>query len=242
MPLPFHHRRTHMPTRLAPLLMMLMAGVTTSGCTSFATVRSARVHPGSSLTLQGSISSPPGDDVGWFYSLECAEGCDHSVLSPDVSWTYGSVEDSPYSIGVGVNGFLFPYVDVYSQIGGDTARAFGVGARLGVPVTGWGNHQVYARVDVPMENGARLLWNPALFAHFGNSPNGENPGHFFALVNGLGLEQPGARATWVPAVALVVGRGERESYGNRHTFTTVFGTASLSVTLHRRRSAPQPER
>jgi hypothetical protein len=226
-----------MHTRLAPILTMLVLAAAAAGCTSFATVRSARVLPGSSVTVQGSITTPPGDDVAWFYSLDCTAACDHAIVSPDVSWTYGTVDAHPYSLGVGVNGFLFPYVDVYTQLNADSARAFGVGARLGVPLLGWSHHQVYGRLDIPMANGRRLLWNPGLFAHFGNSPNGENPGHFFALVNGVGLEQAGERATWVPAVAVVVARGQRESYGlTEGPFTTVFGAASLSVTFHRRRS------
>ena len=120
-----------------------------------------------------------------------------------------------------------------------SARAFGVGAKLGVPLVGWSNHQVYARYDIPLRDGSRLLWNPGLFAHFGNSPNGENPGHFLAMVQAVGLEHRGERRTMVPAVALVVGQGRRESYDTSEgPFTTVFGVATLSVTFHRRRSAP----
>jgi hypothetical protein len=220
-------------------LAVLALGLAAAGCTSFATVRSARVHPGASVTLQGSLSSPPGDEAGWFWSLDCSVDCSHSVVALDASWTYGWAGEKPYSLGLGVNGFLFPYVEGYAQLNGDTAHAFGVGARIGLPLIGWSNHQVYARYDLPLASGTRVLINPGLFLHAGNSPNGQNPGHFLAFVQGVGVEHRGERRTVVPAVALIVGRGERDSYGQGDgPFTTVFGTASLSVTFHRRRPAP----
>jgi hypothetical protein len=231
-----------MHTRLASLTVLAL-GLAATGCTSFATVRSAQVHPGSSSTFQASITSPTGDGVGWFYGLDCSSDCSHSVAALDAAFTYGWAGEKPYTLGFGVNGLLFPYVEAYTQLSGDSARAFGVGARLGVgqPVLGWGNHQVYARYDIPLAGGTRVLWNPGVFLHAGNSPNGANPGHFLALVQGVGVEHRRERSTIVPAVALIVGRGDRQSAAEEDDgpFTAVFGAASVSITFHRPRSAPR---
>ena len=220
-------------------LTVLAFGLAATGCTSFATVRSARVHPGSSATFQASATSPTGDGVGWFYGLDCSSACSRSVAALDAGFTYGWAGEHPSTLGFGVNGILFPYVEGYTQLSGDSARAFGVGARLGVgqPVLGWGNHQVYARYDIPLAGGTRVLWNPGLYLHAGNSPNGDNPGHFLALVQGVGVEHRRERSTIVPAVALVVGRGDRQSAADEEEgpFTAVFGAASVSITFHRPR-------
>lgn len=228
-----------MPARLAPLAILLL-GATMAGCTSFATVRSAQVQPGSSLTLQGSVSSPPGDEAAWFWTLDCASDCDHSVASVEAGYAYGWTGENPYTLGVGVNGLLFPYVEGYAQLNGDSARAWGVGARLGIPAAGWSNHQVYGRYDLVLANGTRVLVNPGVFLHVGNSPNGENPGHFLALAQGVGLEHRGERTTLVPAITLVAGRGRRSRDGDPVDFTTVFAAASLGITFHRRRPPPPP--
>jgi hypothetical protein len=227
-----------MHARLASLAILLL-GALASGCTSFATVRPARVQPGGAFIVQGSITTPPGEEAGWFWSVDCAVACNGPVVAVDAAYTYGWTGARSYALGVGVNGGMVPYVEAYAQLGGDTARAYGLGARIGIPAFGWASHQLYARYDVPLAGGTRLLLNPGVFLHAGNSPNGENPGHFVALVPAIGVEHRGARRTTVPAVALVVGRGERESYGRPvRPFTAVFAAASVSVTFHRPRSAP----
>jgi hypothetical protein len=102
---------------------------------------------------------------------------------------------------------------------------------VGIPAFGWSNHQLYARYDARLPDGRRVLLNPGVFLHVGNSPNGRDPGHFVGLVQAVGLERRGERTT-IPALALVIGRGERESYGVREgPFTTAFGMLSISVTL-----------
>ena len=206
-----------------------------SGCTSFATVRSAEVHRGPSAMLQTSASTPPGDEAGWFWSFDCAERCNHPVVGGDVGFTYGWPGASgagAFALGVGVSG-MHPYVDGYLQLAGGS-QPFGVGARFGPPVTSWREHQLYARYDV-RTGGSRLLLNPALFIHEGRSPNGENPGTFVGFVQGIGLLHEGERVSWTPAVALVAGRAQRTSYGQRHgPVWSMFGAASLGVTFHQR--------
>jgi hypothetical protein len=98
-------------------------------------------------------------------------------------------------------------------------------------------HQLYGRYDVPLGRSARLLLNPALLVQHGRAPNGENPGSFIALVQGVGLLIEEERVSFTPAVALVAGRADRNSYGRQYGSTAaVFGTASLGITVHRRRA------
>lgn len=207
-----------------------------TGCTSFATVRSAEVHRGPSASMQASISTRPGDVAGWFWSFDCPQSCDHQVPGGDVGLTYGWPRRDgagAFALAVGVSG-VHPYVDGYVQLASGR-RPFGVGARLGPPVTSWREHQLYARYDMRLGGGRRLLVNPALFIHEGRAPNGESPGSFVGFVQGVGLLHEGAYVSWTPAVALVMGRAQRTSYGQQYgPVWSMFGTASLGVTLHRR--------
>lgn len=218
-------------------LAVLLLGAAGAGCTSFATVRSAQVHPGSSFTMQGSLTTPPGDETGWFWSLDCAEDCSPPIANVDALYTYGSAGERPYSLTAGVSG-LVPYVEGYKQLNAGSARPYGVGARVGLPVIGWSDHQLYGRYDVRLGDGRRLLWNPGVFLHAGRSPNGQSRGHFAAVVQAVGMEHRGPRRTVVPALALVVGQGRRRRYSDDESFTSVFGAASVSVTFHRPRTAP----
>src|SRR5690349_4614198 len=92
---------------------------------------------------------------------------------------------------------------------------FGVGAQVGLSVTRWREHQVYARYDIPSGTRRRLLLNPAAFLHEGESPNGENPGTFVGFVQGVGLLLEGTHVSWTPAATIVAGRAERRSYAQR---------------------------
>jgi len=190
------------------------------------------------VTIQASVSMPPGPETGWFWSFDCAEACDHPIAGADLGFTYGvaaGLAGRPVALGLGVNG-THPYVDGYVQLG-NGARPYGLGARVGLPITGWLEHQLYGRYDVRVGETTRLLLNPALFVHHGRAPNGESPGSFVAFVQGAGLLFEGDGVSFTPGVAVVAGRAERTSYGRRvGPVPSVFGTASLGVTLHRRRS------
>ncbi len=222
-----------LPAALGSILIVAVAG-----CTSFSTLRSAEVYAGPSVNIQASVSTPTGPVTGWFWSFDCAEMCDHPVAGVDLGFTYGvpaGLAGRPVALGLGANG-THPYVDAYVQLGKST-RPYGVGARVGLPITGWLEHQLYGRYDVRVGPTRRLLLNPALFVHHGRAPNGESPGSFVAFVQGVGLLFEGDGVSFTPGVALVAGRAERTSYGRRFgPETSVFGTASLGVTLHRRRS------
>jgi hypothetical protein len=184
--------------------------------------------------FQASASTPPGDVTAWFWSFDCAVNCDRVVVGGDVGLTYGwpSAGKAGAALGVGVNG-THPYVDGYLQLGAGR-NPFGVGARIGPPVTSWREHQLYGRFDVRLSENTRLLLNPALFIHEGRAPNGASPGSFVGFVQGVGLLMAGSRVSWTPAIALVAGRAQRKSYGQKYgPERSVFGAASLSVTLHR---------
>jgi hypothetical protein len=221
--------------------VVILAALLLLGCTSFATVRSAEVRPGPAAALHASASTRPGDVAGWFWSDDCAQACDHRVLGGDAGLTYGWPRGGgagAFALGVGLSG-THPYVDGYLQLGAGR-QPFGVGARVGPPVTSWREHQLYGRYDVRLGGTTRLLLNPALFLHEGRAPNGASPGSFVGFVQGVGLLLEGARVSWTPAVALVAGRAQRTSYGQQYgPVRSVFGTASLGVTFHQRRT---PER
>jgi hypothetical protein len=217
---------------LAAVLLAAMLPLATA-CTSFATVRSAEVRPGPSLAVQGSASTRPGDVAGWFWSYDCAQACDHPVVGGDVGVTYGwprGESAGAFALSVGLSG-THPYVDGYVQLGA-RHNPFGIGARIGPPVTNWREHQLYGRYDVRLSEATRLLLNPALFLHEGRAPNGENPGSFFGFVQGVGLLLEGEHVSWTPAIALVAGRAQRNSSGQQYgPVGSVFGAASLGVTF-----------
>jgi hypothetical protein len=101
--------------------------------------------------------------------------------------------------------------------------------------------QLYGRYDLLLRPGQRLLLSPGVVLHAGNSPNGENPGYVLGLTQGVGLELEGQTVSLIPSASVVVARGERSSYGaSQGSFVTAFGTASVAISLHRRRAAAGP--
>lgn len=209
-----------------------------TGCTTFATVRSAEPYLGPSVALQAAGSTPPGDLASWFWSFDCAEACNHPIVGGDLGVTYGwRLNDGPRAVtlGAGVNG-VSPYVEGYAQLAAGP-RPFGVGARLGLPAWSWRDHQIYARYDIPVGGESRVLLNPGVVIHEGRSPNGENTGSFLGVVQGVGLQIEGEYVSWTPAVAVVAGQSRRNRYGRRDgPVSSVFATASMGMTLHRRRA------
>lgn len=205
-----------------------------AACTSFATVRSAEVLPGVSVAAQASKTTTVGDIPGWFWSYSCVDRCEHPVVGGDAGVTYGWPRregGTALAVSVGLSG-VYPYIDLYSQLGRGR-QPFGVGARVGLPVTSWREHQVYGRYDIPLGRSTRLLLNPAVFIHEGASPNGASRGSFLAFVQGIGVLFEGERVSWTPAVALVSGRARRTRYGEESgPVRSVFGAASIGVTFH----------
>jgi hypothetical protein len=220
------------------LRLLLAAGalVPPAGCTSFGAVRSARVVPGTTVNAQLSVATPPGEDAYWFWSLDCHE-CNRPMPAVDLTvshgWT-GGPRSARFSLGAGVSG-VHPFVEGYVQAPGSEALALGAGVRLG-GLGGWGEQLLFTRVDARLGSGAWLLLNPALFHYGGNSPNGENPGSFTALVQGIGLLLEGRRVDLAPYLSAVVGRGERESYGERMpSFSSTFLIGGVGFSWHRPR-------
>lgn len=203
-------------------------------CTSFSAVRSAEVRPGFGIEAVASLSGKVGDEVGWFYSLDCAENCDRHVPALDAAVSYGwprVIGDRPIAVALGSNG-LYPYADAYVQVG-KGSLPFGVGGRAGLPVTGWAEHQLYGRLDIPLGSSTRLLFNPALFVLTGQSPNHQDKGSIVAFVQGVGLEIDAGYVAFTPAFSLVAGRVERSRYDQRDGPSSVlFPTVSLGISLH----------
>lgn len=208
-----------------------------AGCTSFGSVRSAEVEHGGSWAFQVSASSPPGDDAGWFWSFDCEANCNHAVASYDFSYMHGTTGRVPFEVGGGLNGTHL-YLQGFFQLGSGSAGRgpWGVGGRVGMPLTGWNEHQLFGRFDVNLGENTRLLLSPMLYYYGGNSPNGANPGSFVGFVQGLGLERRTGRVSVFPALSVVGGHTERRSYGESVASSwTAFATASLNIVVHPRR-------
>lgn len=216
-----------------------LAAVT--GCISFSTVRSAAVTRGLSTTIQAAVASPPGEQAMWFWSDECFR-CNSPIGGSDLALSYGfpNASGHPLALGLGLNGF-YPYAEGYLQLGSSPNRPFGMGARLGLPLSTWKNHQVYARLDIPLDSAVVLLWNPGLVYHAGNSPNGENPGAFVGFVQGVGVQLGTGSGVFTPSAALVIGRAHHRSGPELHgPEIRAFATAALSVTLGRKPLTKDP--
>lgn len=203
-------------------------------CTTFGAVNSADVRPGTSAEARISGSSPPGDAAAWFWSYGCASNCDRVIPSAEVSVKWGfELEGSERrgEVGVGASGVVYPYLHGFLQLRtGD--RPYGVGAQIGIPVTSWHEHSVFGRVDIPLNERSRLLLNPRIFVHTGNSPNGANPGTFAAFVQGVGFEHRSGRWSVIPAISTVFGHARRASYRRRTSASTVFLVGSLGIRLN----------
>lgn len=222
------------------ITVLLAAVALLSGCT-LSTVRSAEVYPGLSLSAQASAMSPPGADAYWFWAYDCHR-CNEWVPGLYAEMTLGKVSadgSGAHEFSAGLDAFA-PFVGAYRQLGKSERSAYGIGGRLGLPLVSWTTSQVYGRYDRILRPGQRLLVNPAVLLHWGNSPNGENPGYFVGLVQGVGLEEEGDGASFIPAVSVGLLHGARSSYSLPEvSFTTAFATASIAVVLHRKR-APAP--
>ena len=219
-------------------ILLLGTLVVLGACTSFSSVRSAEVHRGPAIALQGTFATAPGDDAAWFWGLDCSSDCNRALASFDGGVTFGSASGrTPYSVGAGFSGLLYPYLEGYTQLNRAGQNPWGAGVRVGVPLHSWTEHQLFARFDRPLGDGQRLLLNPTVFLHAGKSPNGANPGHMLAFVPGVGVLFEGETMSFIPALSVGVGRGERRRFSNGEggPFTTVFGTASMSVVVHRKR-------
>ncbi len=152
-------------------------------------------------------------------------------------FAYGArpLNGSPYALGFGVSG-PWPFLEGYWQFGKSAQHPFGVGARAGIPVGGWSEHQIYGRTDFLLDKDTRVLWNPSVIYHVGRNSDGTSSGSFIGLVQGIGLERDFGSIALIPSAALVVGHGQRttlnQSYGPE---TRAFATAALSMTFGGRR-------
>ena len=215
-------RRLRCRAGAAFLVPLLFAA---GGCASFAPVQSAQVTPGTRIDVGASLTSAPGEEAGWFWSLDCGASCDTPVFFPHLGMRLGRTPEDgsrPYEVGFGISGVM-PYADGYIQMG-DAPYPYGFGLRVGtlghlLDVTFTG------RLDVPLATGGRLVLNSSLYGLFGNSPNGANPGSFLAFVQGVGIQPaPGVMLS----VSAVAGTTHRESYGRETSGGTVFAIVGVT--------------
>ena len=213
--------------RVAPLLL---AGA----CTTFGSVRSAEVVRGPSLALQATLSIPPD---GWSATSDCATDCGLLMPGGDASVTLGTAAGStPVSVGAGISGVI-PYLEGYAQLNRAGENPWGVGTRVGIPVAPWTEYQLFARFDRPLDGERRLLLTPALYLHTGHARDDRERPTLLAFSQGVGLMYRRADYSVTPSVSLIAGRGERPgSTGQNERYTTVFGTASINVVFHNRRT------
>jgi hypothetical protein len=189
--------------------------------------------PGPSVAFQASASTPTGESASWFWSYDCYR-CNRPAFAGDIGFSYGVRRADgarPLELGLGITG-IRPYVDGYLQLDGGRTP-YGVGFRV-APSGTWSQYQLYGRYDILLRDNRKLLLNPSAFLITGDSPNGANDASFLAFVQGIGMLFEGERTSLTPAIAIVAGWSDREPDGG--SGAAVFGTASLAVTFHRRRS------
>lgn len=222
-----HRRANPFEGLLATVLLLISVS-----CTSFATVRSAVVVPGISANLQSSVAANPGDLAGWFWDVDRTQKCGHAIPSTDLGFAMGQRPRGamPYAVSLGLSG-TFPYADAYVQLRDAASFPAGIGARIAPPVQGWYEGQVYGRMDIPLSDRTRLLWNPGVFYHGGHSPNHQSTGSFRAVVQSIGLQFDVGHVSITPSSSIVFGRATRTSYGQVYQpETRAFVTAEIGVT------------
>jgi len=219
-------------------LHALLLTVGTAGCSTFSSVRSAAVRPGATFSGQASASTRPGAEAGWFFTPYCVSACNYHLVGAEVAFAYGWDRGGgarPVAVGFGINSF-FPFVEGYVQLSDATEvqNPWGVGARVGIPIRGWRQHQLYGRYDVPLEANKTLLLNPGIVVHHGGSRY--SGGSVVAFVQGVGVEYAGPTLSITPSFSAVVSRAQRTDFGIRNSpETRLFATASLGVAFYGRR-------
>jgi hypothetical protein len=199
------------------------------GCTTFATVRPAEIHPGLSFHTQATVSAPPGELPGWIWSFDCAEDCNKGIPGVELSLFHG-VSDSTrgYYLGGGLVAPINPFLEGYWRFSRN-APARGIGARIGIPVSGWSEARVFYRQDI----GSRVTSNTNFVVTTGSSPNGANTATFLALIESVGLVERSAGSVIIPALSVGVTHTVRTRYGDRETAFGLLGVASFGVEILR---------
>ena len=204
---------------------LLLIALTLSACTTFATVQPARISSGPSFHAQATVAAPPGELPGWIWSFDCAEGCNHSIPGVEIGASIGvSGPTRRFSVGGGVMAPLTPFLEAYWQIAGEPSPS-GVGARVGVPVNGWGEYRVFYRRELS----SSVITNTHAVVATGSSPNGANTATFVALLQSIGLLERGSTAIAIPAVSIGVSHTTRERHGERETAFGLMAIGSIGI-------------
>lgn len=202
------------------------------GCASFSSMRPADIKQGISFHIKGGLSNPPGRETYWFYDFgsDCPLCFSKPIAISEIGLNYGF---KPYSLGVLMNGFV-PQLELYRQLHEGDKSDYGFGGRLGIPI-GWHSHQLYFVYHKKMNDHLKVMFNPGLFYHTGQSPNGANTGSLLFFTQGIGLAIESNYITFLPGVAFIGGKGELSiSDEPKRRFNDFFMTFSLALTIHRK--------
>ena len=212
-----------------------------SGCASFSSGRSAQVDRGLSCHIKAGATIPPSRETWWFWDIgsDCPLCYSKSIPIAEVGLHYGfklSETSRPFSIGLLVGGDV-PQAEIYAQLHEGEKEDYGIGGRLGL-LTGWYSHQLFFLYDRQLGEDLKLLINPGLFYHTGQSPNGANTGSLLFFTQSVGLAFESDYYTFTPCVSLIAGKGKLSiaSMPPTRKFSDTFVTAWLGITFHKKQN------
>ena len=212
--------------------LTLLAYFMVLDCASFSPMRPANVKQGISFRAKGGLSNPPGRETYWFFDFggDCPLCSSKPIAISEIGLNYGF---KPYSLGVLMNG-LVPQLELYRQLHDGDKSDYGLGGRLGIPI-GWHSHQLFFVYDRMLNDYLKLIFNPALFYHTGQSSNGANTGSLLFFTPGIGLTIESKYMTFLPGISFIAGRGKLSLSGEPiRRFSDFFMTFSLAITIHKR--------
>lgn len=107
-------------------------------------------------------------------------------------------------------------------------------APLGIPI-GWHSHQLFFVYDLKLNDRMKVLINPGIFHHAGQSPNGANTGSLLFFMQCIGMAIECNYITFFPGASFIAGRGEL-SISNEPPgrFNDFFMTFSLAISIHKK--------
>ncbi|RMG36811.1 MAG: hypothetical protein D6732_07685 [Methanobacteriota archaeon] len=204
-----------------------------TGCAPFSAIGTAEVDKGFSLQIQSGVTVPPSQETYWFYDyLSDCPLCDaNSIFLAQIGSRYGF---KPLSLGLFVSGDGIQ-AEIYRQLHDGGKVDYGIGGRIGLPLLiEWYSHQIFFRYDLRLKKKLKLLLNPTLYYHTGESPNGANQGSLLFLTPSIGLALESKHVTLFPNVSLIMGKGNlnRRSEPERK-FNDIFFSFSLGLSFHK---------
>ncbi len=188
---------------LAPLLVCL-----TSACMPALAARPARVAPGPSLEVREgfAVRTPSrGTCLDVIGDIACDFPFPSSVEAVLAVGSRVSPNGRAQSIGAGatsVGGSLAPFLEYYQQRRAGDAP-WGIGVRLGVPVSDWVVHALEVRGEGPAYRQLQRAWTTTFAAQSGGVPD-DPRGTALTLAHAEGVVLRRRYATIVPSLFIGV--------------------------------------